>query len=108
MQEFLGFRVLGSTLRMKVQVDSIRRGWKDFICREEMRKAVWSHSGGLGNQWPHGSGWKLSFTDVFCIAQGQRCLSVVDRHFLGRRSVSLANYHLLGPPAVCPSIPSSQ
>jgi hypothetical protein len=26
---------------MKAQVDSSSRGWKDFICREEKRKAAW-------------------------------------------------------------------
>jgi hypothetical protein len=31
------------------------------------------------------------------------CLSGIDRGFLGRRSVSLTTYHLLGPPEVCPS-----
>jgi hypothetical protein len=33
-------RVLGSTLRLKTEVDSSSRGWKDFICREEKRKAA--------------------------------------------------------------------
>jgi hypothetical protein len=41
------------------------------------------------------------------IAPGQRFLSAADS-FLGRRSISLANYHLLEPPAVCPSIPHFQ
>jgi hypothetical protein len=36
---------------------------------------------------------------AFFIAQGWRCLSGANRSFLGRRSISLANYHLLGPPA---------
>jgi hypothetical protein len=40
------------------------------------------------------------FIVFFCIAEGWRCLSGL----LGRRSVSLANYHLLGTPAVCPSL----
>jgi hypothetical protein len=34
------FRVLGSALRMKAQVDSSSRGQKEFICREERRKAA--------------------------------------------------------------------
>jgi hypothetical protein len=41
----------------------------------------------------------------FYIAGGLRCLSGANRCFLGRRSVSLANYLLLEPPAVHPSIP---
>jgi hypothetical protein len=44
------FRVLGSTLRMKAQVDSSSRGWKDFICREEKRKSSWGNGGGGGTQ----------------------------------------------------------
>jgi hypothetical protein len=47
------------------------------------------------------------FIAFLCIAQGRRCLLGTDRCFLGR-SVSLANYHLLGLPAVLPSSPPSQ
>jgi hypothetical protein len=32
-------KFLEPTLRMKAQGDSSSRGWKDFICREEKRKA---------------------------------------------------------------------
>jgi hypothetical protein len=46
------------------------------------------------------------FIDFFYIATGQRCLSGVDRCFLGRRGVSLTTYHLLGPPAVHLSLAS--
>jgi hypothetical protein len=97
-RNFQVFRVLGSTLRMKAQVDSNSKDQKDFICGEEKRKAAWEHAGGPGNWWSHGSGWKLDFITFF-IAQGWRCLSGANRSFLGR-SVSLANYYLLGPPAV--------
>jgi hypothetical protein len=90
-------RVLGSTLKMKAEANSSSRGQKDFICREEIKKAAWGHAARPGNWWSRGSGWKLGF----CIAQGRRCLSGANRHFLGRRSVSLANYQLLEPPAVC-------
>jgi hypothetical protein len=45
------FRVLGSTVRIKVQADSSSRGWKDFICREEKRKAAWGQAGGSRNWW---------------------------------------------------------
>jgi hypothetical protein len=48
-RNFQVFRVLGSTLRMKAQADSSSRGWKDFICTEEKRKAAWGHAGGPGN-----------------------------------------------------------
>jgi hypothetical protein len=33
-------KVLEPVLRMKAQVDSKSRGWKDFICREEKRKTA--------------------------------------------------------------------
>jgi hypothetical protein len=42
---------------------------------------------------------------AFFIAWGQKCLSGAKRHFLGRRNVSLVNYHLLGPPVVHPLRP---
>jgi hypothetical protein len=41
MQEFQVLRVLEPALRMKAQVDSNSRGWKDFICREEKRKSAY-------------------------------------------------------------------
>jgi hypothetical protein len=31
-------------------MDSSSRGWKDFICREEKRKASWRHAVGPGKQ----------------------------------------------------------
>jgi hypothetical protein len=31
---------------MKAQADSSSRGRKDFICREEKRKASWEYAGG--------------------------------------------------------------
>jgi hypothetical protein len=34
---------------MKAQVDSSSRVQKDFICREEQRKAAWGHAGEPGN-----------------------------------------------------------
>jgi hypothetical protein len=42
-------RGLGSALRMKAQTDSSSRGQKDFICREEKRKAAWRHAAGTRN-----------------------------------------------------------
>jgi hypothetical protein len=33
------FRVLEPALRMKAQVDSNSRGWKDFICRKKRKTA---------------------------------------------------------------------
>jgi hypothetical protein len=44
------------------------------------------------------------FYSLICIAWGWRCLSDANRHFLGRRSVSLTIYRLLGPPEVRPSV----
>jgi hypothetical protein len=88
---------------MKSQVNFSSRDGKIFICREERRKAAWGHAGGSRNQWSHGSGWKLGFYNLFVLPKG-RDVSQVQINFLGRRSVSLANYQLLGPSAVCPSI----
>jgi hypothetical protein len=46
-RNFQLLRVLGSALRMKSEV----RGQKDFICKEEKRKAAWGHAaGGLVGQ----------------------------------------------------------
>jgi hypothetical protein len=104
MQEFQVFRVLVSTLRMKAQADSSSRGQKDFICREEKRKAAWGARRWIWKSVSHGLGWRLGFIAFLCFAQRQRCLSGADRGFLGRRSVSLTTYHLLGPPAVCSSV----
>jgi hypothetical protein len=42
-------RVLGSNVRLKTKVDSSSRGQKDFICREEKRKAAWRHAAGTRN-----------------------------------------------------------
>jgi hypothetical protein len=61
------------------------------------------YAGGPGNLRSHGSGWGLGFYSLFCIARGQRYLSGADKSFLGRRGVSLTTYHLLRPPAVCPT-----
>jgi hypothetical protein len=58
-------RILGSTLRLTVEADLSSRGQKDFICREEKRKAAWGHAVGPGNWWFHGSGWKLGFIAFF-------------------------------------------
>jgi hypothetical protein len=49
MQEFSGVGILGSTLRMKSEVDLTNRGQKDFICREEKKKVAWSHAAGPGD-----------------------------------------------------------
>jgi hypothetical protein len=98
------FRCWGSwfALRWKAEVDYSNRGQNNFICREEKRKAAWGHAVGLRNWWSHGSGWKLGFYSLslfFFIAWRWRCLSGANRCFLRRRSVFLASYHLLGPPA---------
>jgi hypothetical protein len=39
-QEFQVLSILEPALRMKAQMDSSNRGWKDFICREEKRKTA--------------------------------------------------------------------
>jgi hypothetical protein len=54
-QEFQVLRVFEPTLRMKAQVNSNSRGWKDFICREEKRKiAYWRMQGDLETGDPMG------------------------------------------------------
>jgi hypothetical protein len=37
---------------MKAQADSSSRGWKDFICRKEKRKAEWGILGDLETDGP--------------------------------------------------------
>jgi hypothetical protein len=54
------------------------------------------------------SGWGVEFYSLFCIAWGQRCHSDADGHSRGWRGVSLTTYHLLGPPAVRPSVVQKQ
>jgi hypothetical protein len=54
-RNFWVLRVLGSALRLKAEADSRSRGPKDFICREEKRKAAWGHAAGPGNWWFCGS-----------------------------------------------------
>jgi hypothetical protein len=87
---------------MKAEVDSSSRGQKGFIFREEKRKVAWGHAVGPKTCDPLGQVRNWVFIAIF-LALGQRCLSGANRSFLGRRSVSLVNYHLLGPPALCPS-----
>jgi hypothetical protein len=50
-RNFQVFRVVGSTLRMKAQVDLSSRAQKDFICTEEKRKTSWGHAGEPGKRW---------------------------------------------------------
>jgi hypothetical protein len=95
--------VLEPALRMKAEADSSSRAQKDFICREEKRKAAWGHAGRPGNRWSCGPNWKLGFYSLFVYCLRVEMSLSADRCFLGRRGVSLANYHLLGPPAVHPS-----
>jgi hypothetical protein len=62
MQEFQVLRVLEPALRMKAQVDSSSKGWKDFICREEKRKTTcWGMQGDPETSGPLGQGgdWVL-------------------------------------------------
>jgi hypothetical protein len=54
---------------MKAQADSSSKVWKDFICKEEKRKAAWGHAGGPGNWWSHGSSWKLGFYSLFVLPE---------------------------------------
>jgi hypothetical protein len=112
-QEFQELRVLEPALRMKAQVDSNSRGQKDFICKEEKRReekkrerkdCILENAGGPETGYPVGQIGEWGFIAFFCIGWGQRCLAGADRHFLGRRDVSLTTYHLLGPPAVRPSV----
>jgi hypothetical protein len=40
------------------------------MCKEEKRKAAWEHAEGPGNQWSHGSSWRLGFYSLFVLAEG--------------------------------------
>jgi hypothetical protein len=97
MQEFQVLGVLEPTLRMKAQADSSTRDRKDFIWREEKGCTV-ENAGGPGGP------WGLGFYSLFeyCL-RAELSLRCADRMFLGRGGVSLTTYHLLVPPAVCPS-----
>jgi hypothetical protein len=97
-------RVREPTLRMKAKADSRSRGQKVFICREEKKKVTWGMQGDLETGGPVVQVGNWVLIALFYIARRQRCLSGL----MGRRSVSLANYHLLGPPAVPPYILPSQ
>jgi hypothetical protein len=79
-------RVLEPTLRMKAQADSSSRDQKDFICREEKRKAVWAHAGGPRNQWSHGSGWRLGFYSLFVLPEGRDVSQVQTSSWEGEMS----------------------
>jgi hypothetical protein len=59
---------------MKAQADSSSRGQKNFICREEKRKAACGHVGGPGSQWSCGSGWKLGFYSLFYCPRAEMSL----------------------------------
>jgi hypothetical protein len=77
--DFQVLRDLEPALRMKAQVDSSSRGWKDFICREEKRKtAYWGMQGDLKTGDPMGQGGEWGFI-AFRIAWGQRCLLGANR-----------------------------
>jgi hypothetical protein len=99
-------RVLEPALRMKAQTDSNSRGRKDFICREfswrkEKRKtAYWGMQGDPETGDPPGQVGEWGFIAYL------HCLmpSDANRRFLGRKSVSLTTYRLLGPPKVRPSV----
>jgi hypothetical protein len=55
-------RVLEPALRMKAEVDSNSRGWKNFICREEKRKtAYWRMQGDPETGDPVGQGGAWGF-----------------------------------------------
>jgi hypothetical protein len=56
-RNFQLLKVLGSALRLKAEVDSSNRGEKDFICREEKRKAAWGHAAGLETGSPMSCGF---------------------------------------------------
>jgi hypothetical protein len=66
-RNFQVFRVLRSTLRMKVQADSRSRGQKELFV--EKRMVSWGHAGGPGNLWYHELGWNLGFYSLFVYCQ---------------------------------------
>jgi hypothetical protein len=91
-QEFQVLKVLEPALRMKAQTDSYCKGQKDFICREfswrkEKRKtAYWRMQGDPEIGDPMGQGGEWGF-----IAYLHCLMADANRHFLGRRSVSLTS-----------------
>jgi hypothetical protein len=103
-------RVLEPALRMKAQTDSNSRGWKDFICRksswrkEKRKTAYWTMKGDPETGDPLGQGGEWDFIAyLHCLMAGD-AFSDANGRFLGRRSISLTTYRLLGPPAVHPSV----
>jgi hypothetical protein len=80
---------------MKAQADSSSRGWKDYICREEKRKAVWGPAGGPGNQWSPGSSWKLGFHCPFFVLPEGSYVSQVQT-FPGKDKCLLGQLSLFG------------
>jgi hypothetical protein len=75
---------------LKAEADSSSRGQEDFICREEERKVAWGHAAEPGNQWSHGSGWKLGFIAfLFCprVEMSLRCKQMFpgkEKYLLGQ------------------------
>jgi hypothetical protein len=54
LRNFQLLRVLRSILTLKAEVVLSSREQKDFICREEKRKAAWKHAVGPENSGPVG------------------------------------------------------
>jgi hypothetical protein len=105
-RNFQLLQVLESVLRLKAETDSRAAEVRKILLVKKKRESL--HRG--MKQDPETSGpmgqvrnWVLIGFFFFFFAQGWRCLLGANRNFLGRRKVSLDNYHLLGPPAVCPS-----
>jgi hypothetical protein len=101
-------RVLEPALRMKAQTDFNSRGQKHFIYRElswrkEKRKtAYWGMQGDPETDDPMGQGGEWGFIPYFHCLMAEMPFRY-KQAFLGRRSVSLTTYRLLGPPAVLQS-----
>jgi hypothetical protein len=76
-------RVLEPALRMKAQVDTNSRGWKDFICREEKRKiAYWGMQGYPETSDPVGQGGEWGFIAFLCFLRVEmpfRCRQAFSR-----------------------------
>jgi hypothetical protein len=67
---------------------------ENLVWQREEKNYILGNIGGPINRWSLGPGWGVNFIAYFCIAWGWRCLSDANKHFLGRRSVSLTSCHL--------------
>jgi hypothetical protein len=102
-RNFQVFRVLGCILRIKAQVDSRSRGQNILFVEKRRERLHGVMQGDQETGGPMGQVGNWVFvTFLYCprVELSLRC----KQKFPGKeKCLSLANYHLLGPPAVRPS-----